>query len=94
MELAERQVQVVKEPWGGAEMLAWQCPADRHQWRTWLMVFTVRQIKSWGVAAAVNSGLPSVAHSSGIPNVVNVGWRQSTRPLDPSCALSMVGQLE
>ena len=45
----------------------------------------------WRVAAAVNSGPPAVAHSSGMPNVANARWRQPMRPLDPSCARSMVG---
>ena len=41
------------------------------------------------VALAVNSGPPSVAYSSGMPNVANSRHRESIKPLDPSCTLSM-----
>ena len=46
------------------------------------------------VALAVNSGPPSVAHSSGMPKVANSRQRESIKPLDPSCARLMMGQLE
>ena len=42
----------------------------------------------------VNSGPPSVAHSSGIPNVVNMRRKQEIRPWEPSVARSMMGQFE
>jgi len=46
------------------------------------------------VVDAVNLGPPSVAHSSGMPNVPNKRRKQSIRPFDPACACSMMGQLE
>ena len=46
------------------------------------------------MAVAVNSGPPSVASSSGMPNVAKVRRRQSIRPVDPSLARSTRGQLE
>ena len=55
---------------------------------------TPHSFKNWRVVAAVNSGPPSVAHSSGMPKVASVRRKQSMSPLDPSCARSTVGQLE
>ena len=46
------------------------------------------------VAGAVNSDPPSVASSSGIPNVINVCLSTSIRPFDPPHARSTIGQLE
>ena len=46
------------------------------------------------MVAAVNSGLLSVAHLSGIPNVTNVHCRQLISPFEPSCPLSIIGQFE
>ena len=46
------------------------------------------------MVAAVNSGPPSVAHLSGMPNVTNVCRRQSISPFEPSCPLSIIGQLK
>ena len=37
------------------------------------------------MAAAVNSGPPSVAHSSGMPNVVNVRRKRLINPVELSC---------
>ena len=54
---------------------------------------TPHSLRNCCVAAAVNSGPPSVAHSSGMPNITNVRRRQSISPFKPSCALSRVGQL-
>ena len=66
----------------------WGNATDDRRW------WTPHPFRNWHVAAAVNSGPPSVAHSSGMPNVANVRRRQSIRPLDPSHARSTMGQLE
>ena len=55
---------------------------------------TPHSFKNWRVVAAVNSGPPSVAHSSGMPKVANVRRKQSISPLDPSRARSTMGLLE
>ena len=60
---------------------------DRRWW-------TPQSFRNWRVAVAVNSGPPSVAHSSGMPNVANVRLRQLMRPFAPFCARSIIGQLE
>ena len=46
------------------------------------------------MVAAVNSGPPSVAHLSVMLNVTDVRCRQSISPFEPSCPLSIIGQLE
>ena len=55
---------------------------------------TPHSLRNCCVDLAMNSGPPSVAHSSGMPYVANVRLRQSTRPVEPSRAFSMIGQLE
>ena len=42
----------------------------------------------------MNSGPPSVAHSSGMPYVAKVRLKHSIKPAEPSRALSIIGQLE
>ena len=46
------------------------------------------------VTAAANSGPPSDAHSSGMPNVVKVCCRHLMSPSEPAWARSIMGQLE
>ena len=41
---------------------------------------TPQSFRNWHVTAAVNSGPPSIAHSSGMPNVVNMRRKQEIRP--------------
>ena len=42
----------------------------------------------------MNSGPPSITHSSGMPNVPNMCRKQSIRPFDPACACLMMGQFK
>ena len=55
---------------------------------------TPHAFKKVAVSFAFYSGPPSLANSSGIPNVANVRLRQSISPLEPSAALSTIGQFE
>ena len=66
--------------WGKAmEDRQWCIPQSRRNWR---------------VAEDVNSGPPSVAHSSGIPKVVKMCQRLLISPFEPSCAHSIIGQFD
>ena len=55
---------------------------------------TPQSFRNWHVTVTVNSGPPSVTHSSGMPNVVNMWRKQEIRPWEPSVACSMMGQFE
>ena len=46
---------------------------------------TPHSLRNCCVVAAVNSGLPSVAHSSEMPNVTNESHRHLISPFEPSC---------
>ena len=46
------------------------------------------------VEVATNSGSPSVANSSGMPNVTKIRRRQLIRPVAPSLQRSIIGQFE
>ena len=61
---------------------------DDRQW------CTPQSFRDCHVADVVNSLPPSVAHSSGMPNVPNMCRKQSIMPLDPACACSMMGHFE
>ena len=56
--------------------------------------YTPQSVRNWHVTVAVNSRPPSVAHLSGMPNVVNMRRKQEIRPWEPSVARSMMGQFE
>ena len=55
---------------------------------------TPQSFRNWHVAAAVNSGPPSVTHLSGILNVVNMLRKKLIRPWEPSVAHLMMGKFE
>ena len=101
--MARWRESVLRFPWGSvlvlimrftvltpisARQLEWGNATEDSRW--WMP----QSLRNWRVIAAVNSGPPSVAHSSGMPNVVNVRRRQITRPRAPSWARSIMGQLE
>ena len=67
-----------------------ECGYATEERRWW----TPQSWRNLRVTAAVNSGPPSDAHSSGMPNVVKVCCRHLMSPSEPAWARSIMGQLE
>ena len=71
-----------------ARQLLWRNATDDSLW------WTPQSCSNFRIVMDVNSGPPSEASSSGIPNVPNVLLKQSTRPLVPPEAFSTIGHFE